>query len=872
MLKHSQVRLKDSIATKLLSYVFSIYLVVSIIVTLFHMVSEYRRVESNVIEDIKIFYLNSNPTMATALWEADKDQMQSVLDGIIRSPTILGVRISDISGRYVHTLGKTFKPESQLQSLEQGKRGMLVRKSGGDLFGYQFPLIYSTNTGDHHLGKMILYSSPAVIFARVQSSYLFIIINAIIKTIVLWVVFLWFSRFLLQRPLSVLTSVSQEIALDNLEKVRIDAKTFGKTNRRPNELQILGESFNAMVQKLLESRNELAQSEETQKRNLEQQVVKRTKELSDSEERYRRLVELAPFGIAIHQNGKLVFINKAGVAIVGAASTEQLEGKSVFDIVHPDYRQRVSQRIQGLIQNNFQAAPLFEEKFIQLDGNVIDVEVAGIPFIYDNKPAIQVVFQEITERKKWEAKLQRERESAQKANQAKSLFLSNMSHELRTPLNAILGFSQMMAHGQNLTPDQTQNLNIINRSGEHLLTLINDILDMSKIEAGQINLKENDVDLFVLLEDIKNLFKIRMEDKGLSLQMEHSDNIPQFIRTDEAKLRQILMNLISNAVKFTEEGSITIRVAVEKNLPLELRFEVQDTGSGIAPEDIECLFEPFTQTKSSQKSQEGTGLGLSISRKFVQLLGGDITVKSQLGEGSTFQFTILARQGNQGALKKAPSPQVVGVEAKEKHRILIVDDVETNRQVLVKWLTPLEFELKEAANGQEAVAIWKEWNPHLVWMDIRMPVMDGYEATRQIKATVAGKDIVIIAVSASAFEDKREETLAAGCDDFIAKPFKENEIFEMMQKHLGLQYIYEENHQQKLAETKKNGENINIQEEMRKLPRQWKTEMKQAIEHLNPKQIHVLMGQLREQNEILVDAIWQRMDRFEYETILVSLD
>ncbi|MCG8684594.1 MAG: hypothetical protein MI892_06945, partial [Desulfobacterales bacterium] len=275
----SQVRLKDSIATKLLGYVFSIYLVVSVIVTAVHMVSEYRRVETNVNQDLKTVYFNSNPTMALAFWEADRDQINSILDGMVRSPVILGVKINDMTGKYERTVGETVEAEDELHAGEKGDPGIRVRKRGvGDLFGYRFPIVYSGADGNRPLGSMTIYSSPSVIFSRVKYSYLFIVFNAIFKTIVLWVVFLWFSRFLLRRPLSILTTASREIGLDNLDNVRIDVKTSGR-----NELKVLEESFNAMIGKLRDARNKLAETKEAQNRRLEKLVAERTRELSESE-------------------------------------------------------------------------------------------------------------------------------------------------------------------------------------------------------------------------------------------------------------------------------------------------------------------------------------------------------------------------------------------------------------------------------------------------------------------------------------------------------------------------------------------------------------------------------------------------------------
>ena len=486
------------------------------------------------------------------------------------------------------------------------------------------------------------------------------------------------------------------------------------------------------------------------------------------------------------------------------------------------------------------------------------------------------------------AQLYQAKEAADAANRAKSDFLANMSHELRTPLNAILGFTQILNRDSSLSGEQLEQLSIINRSGEHLLSLINDILDLSKIEAGRLSFCESDFDLYRLLDTVEEMFLLRAEAKGLQLYFKRESEVPRYVRTDEQKLLQILINLLGNAIKFTQEGTVALRVSVGADRPsttlldrvLTLQFAVEDTGAGIASDELDHLFEPFVQTEAGRHSGQGTGLGLPISRRFVELMGGDLSVGSIWGQGTTFQFTIPVEL-TAAPIVQAPttSRRVVGLApGQPQYRLLVADDRPENRQLLDKLLTPIGFEVREAQNGREAIALWESWLPHLIWMDMRMPVVNGYEATQQIKAHLEGQATVVIALTASAFDEERAMILSAGCDDFVRKPFREEWIFEKIAQHLGVRYVYAEHPQDAQRSA---GGSSGCDEQAQDVCRarldstsllvmsaEWLEQLHQAALQLEAEQVMELIAQIPAEHAPLANALTDHVNNFDFGQIM----
>ncbi|QIR40268.1 response regulator [Tolypothrix sp. PCC 7910] len=472
--------------------------------------------------------------------------------------------------------------------------------------------------------------------------------------------------------------------------------------------------------------------------------------------------------------------------------------------------------------------------------------------------------------------LEQAAERAAIANHAKSQFLAKMSHELRTPMNAILGFTQLMVRDRQTQDEFREHLGIISRSGEHLLALINDVLEMSRIEAGQLVLNESCFNLHRLLRSLNDLFALKASQKGLRLQNERDANVPRYVWGDEAKLRQILINLLGNAIKFTNNGSVTLRVqalpASDQESKISLRLEVEDTGCGIPTSDLESVFEAFMQTEKGRNAQ-GTGLGLSISRQFARLMGGNITAHSTLNQGTTFTCEVFLQVVDSIDLVESETTcHVISLEpGQSTYRILVVEDVLENRQLLVKLLESVGFEVCAVENGAEAIAMWQEWYPHLIWMDIQMPVMDGYTATQQIRATAGGEDVTIIALTAAAFEQDCQASMQAGCNDHVAKPFTETILFEKMAQYLGVRYIYSEvvaPDSNQVSSPKKSL----IAEDLQVMPKEWIGEVHEAALDLNDAKLYELIAQISSQEQPLAQALKYLVDNFQLEAIATLSD
>ncbi|MEG4224706.1 AAA family ATPase [Microcoleus sp. N9_B2] len=639
-------------------------------------------------------------------------------------------------------------------------------------------------------------------------------------------------------------------------------------------------------------------------------------EVKERENRLTQFIDAMPIGVTVIDSaGQISYANPTASQLSGINYIPELNAAQFAEIgqaylagtneLYPTAQMPIVRSLAG------ETVKVDDIEFHRPD-KIVSLEVSSTPIVDETGKINYAIatFQDITDRKQAEKVLadynrtleqqvsdrtlelqreiierQRAEDAAQEANRAKSTFLANMSHELRTPLNAILGFSQLMNRGYNLLQEQQEHLSIITRSGEHLLELINQVLDLSKIEAGRTTLNETNFDLHRLLDDIKNMFQLPAQNKGLQLLVERMPDVPQYVQTDEIKLRQILINLLSNAIKFTSKGGIYVKIK-NHELAHKIYFEVEDTGAGIDVSELDKLFEAFVQTKTGEESQQGTGLGLTIARSFVQLMGGEMTVSSCAGGGTIFKFDIKVNAVEKAdRQREQPTRRVMAIAPNQpRYRILVADDAFDNRQLLVKLLSAIGFEVYEAKNGMEAIEKWEQYSPHLIFMDMRMPVMDGYEATKQIKegnhrgiAPTENDDFVgvvppclpqtaIIAITASSFEEEKAVILSTGCDDFVRKPFREANIFDVLHKHIGVQFVFEELNA--AASFTENEVNVLTKTAFSELPPELVANLQQAISNLDLEQMQTVINQIREINQPLARASAACIKNFQYEQLL----
>lgn len=663
-----------------------------------------------------------------------------------------------------------------IMALDENQHITLINKKGCDVLGYHENEIIGKNWFDHFLPDDIKDEVKGVYNALMAGGIepVEYFENPVITRNGAMRIILWHNALLKDEANHIIGVLSSGEDITDRKMAEEEVKKY-----QGHLEELVAERTSA-----LEEANKQLHNEITERKVFEEK-------LRYSEQRHRIIFEKSPVGLVYFDgDGKIIHCNHKSLELFGAPYE---------DIIGLDTLKRVkNERMRMAIQKALGGEmAIFEGEYTSVTGGRTRIlRVVCNPVHPSHAPSeVIATYEDITERVKAEDDLKKAKIAAEEANKAKSDFLANMSHEMRTPMNAVLGYSQIMQRDPALSEEQRRNLAIINRSGEHLLALINDVLDLSKIEAGRVTFDARTFNLHTFLYDLDTMFRLRTEEKRLGFELNIEKGVPLYIMTDENKLRQVMINLIGNAVKFTASGGIKVRIGVSgpKEKKIRLWCEIEDTGVGIRGDDFERIFEAFGQTDAGRELG-GTGLGLTISREYLRMIGGDVRVaQSELGKGSVFRFEIDVKKGTAREAEKGRGKRrVIGlVHGQEIRRILVAEDNPENRGVLEELLSLVGFDVKGVSNGKEAVESWRAWNPDLIFMDIRMPVMDGLEATKRIKGTRKGKKTCVIALTAHAFKEEKEMFFKAGCDDFVRKPFNEADIFGMVAKHLGVEYIYE---------------------------------------------------------------------------------
>lgn len=668
-------------------------------------------------------------------------------------------------------------------------------------------------------------------------------------------------------PLKHVTRAAELITAGDLgQRVRVDSS---------DEIGLLAGTFNFMAEKLEKTLEGLRENEA---------------KLKESASKLRSVFDLSfQFIGLLTPDGTLVEVNQSAVKFLGIDASDVI-GKPFWETRWWNHSTFVQNSVRDAIRRAANGETVkYETTHVDAAGALRIIDFSLRPVKNDSGQVVLLIPEgrDVTDRKQAEIDLQKHKdnleemirartnelaaakEAADVANRSKSLFLANMSHELRTPMNVILGFAHIIAQDSQISARQKENLKMILKSGEHLLTIINNILDITKIESGKLEAESFDFDLNELITDLISMLRVRAAAKNLKLDLDQSSSFPRFVRTDPAKLRQIIINLVGNAIKFTSSGGITIKLGV---LPVERRpgasllsFEVNDTGPGIDEADLERIFQPFVQLGQ----HEGTGLGLTITQSYVQLLGGTISAASEPGKGSSFKFTVAyepVAEDNIPLLAATGKGTVLGFENAYKYRILIVEDHAESRRLLRNILEPFGFQLMEAENGLECVEQFKKHRPELIFMDRRMPVMDGLRAAAEIRSMPDSINTAIVAVTAHAFVDERQEMIRAGCNDFIAKPFSAERIFAVIEKYLNIRAVRAEDG----PRPDDAGAALDA-EALAKLPDGLKAELKDAIIRLDISRIGEAVRRIAEHDAALAENLELYSARLDFNPILVAL-
>jgi len=790
--------------------------------------------------------------IASSLWNFDIKQLQLLVDGLTQIPSLSYVVVMNERGLEITHSGRMV--ENADRRLER-----------------RIALIHRDAERNTVVGELLVVVDLWPLTVAAVERLLPLLVALVVVISVLGVIFFVLFERAITRHLIVIARYLSDLSLDKLYKP-LQLPVGADAN---NELGIVVDSINDMRQQLLRSHGDL----EDHRRGLEELVSQRTEELQRQQAFTQAVLENTSDGIvACNEYGRLSLLNRASREIhgIGEKDLPPEQWAEHYRLYRADGETPMATEDIPLFRA-FHGETLHNEQMTieqQPDGKRLIVLASGQALFDQGGAKIGAVISlhDVTEQKSIEAKLIKAKDAAEAANRTKSMFLANMSHELRTPMNAILGFSELLRHSQGLSETERKNLAIIRKSGDHLLGLINDVLDLIKIETGHIQLESKPFDIGDIVLGLVDMMRGRAREMGLQLFMEQSPDFPRYIVGDEAKLRQILINLLSNAVKATEKGCITLRLGVKGDPAEILVMEVEDTGVGIAPEEQEKIFDAFVQAGSPSK-QKGTGLGLAITRQFVMLMGGTITLTSTLGKGSAFHVEVPFQPVRPEDLP-ADAPKrgevVALAPGQPEFRILVVDDQFENRLLLTQLLERVGgFAIKQAENGSDAVEQFQNWHPQFIWMDQRMPVMSGVEATQRIRALPGGDAVKIAAVTASSFKQDDDALMNAGFDDIVHKPYRPEQIFDCMANLLGAVFVRAT---PIIAEAAKQAANDCSLQTLSELPATLRQSLADALIGLDEARISAIVTEIGQASPGLAAALEALVERYNYEPILDTLD
>ncbi len=749
-----------------MSLAISVTLISLVILTVFTLItlhSERTSLENNAIQTTN--YLTK--VLTFPFWSFDAKTIQLIGRTTIKDENIMELVLSDI----------------------EGKKYFSHKKEGGT--DNTLNLSHDISYMDKKLGELNIKYSRDIYQQRNRQLFFFFVITMVIVILTISTVTRFLIRLFLHKPFAQLTEMVEHIANGNY-RISDATMPFKEFKAFRDVLLKMGQKIESSVSELQETGRYLAELKHT-----------------------------SPDAVFVYSaDGRITDMNQTAWKMFGYEDHPQV---LVQDFIDQNLEILPVISHQMLLEKLDEKKEIFEWTALNSSQEEFPVLIRLRNFEVGGKKHLLTFVTDITEQKKNEERLKQfteqlesmvgertvelekvnrfltaEKDKAESSNRAKSVFLANMSHELRTPLNSILGFSQLVGKSEQIGEQGREYLEIISRNGKHLLMLINQILDLSKIEAQNLQIKNTTFNFINLLHDLEKQFTLKAAHKPIDIRFQLDTGLPVFVDADETKLRQILNNLLGNALKYTRKGEIKTVVTVcpsESDGMIthqaQIQFQVSDTGVGIASKDQEQIFEVFTQSSDESGYNEGTGLGLAICKRFVELMGGNISLSSRPGKGSVFSFQLRLQVVDSADLVHPHSQRVIGIKPDSKQqRVLVADDNSDNRLLLLSIMKNVGLEIKEVKNGKEALESWRAWKPHLIFMDIRMPVMNGFQVIQRIRDEEPEKETNIIAVTAGTYKEEKNKILTTGCNEFISKPYLEEDIYQVLHDYLGLEFEY----------------------------------------------------------------------------------